>query len=337
MSTGTLETAEPISLENVLAAISSIRTIRAHFSRQTWKQPFYTSGGPRRDRLSDGRPAPGPVRRAVHADRSTGPSCCAASVTFAAAGGAGGGRPTAGHRHRRLRGGRLHGQPDRRVLRGRPRGFTLRGTKFVKLRNKISRAHRSGLDGAPRCPRSPSPRPCRRSTQGWLASKGKHTKELRVPGGGVRRRAPAAPAAVRRHDRRRAGRLHLLLTRRTARGRAGCTTCPAAVPDGPPGVMEAINARGHRDVPRRGRAVAALRLHPVHRPVAELERCPARAGGSVAGRSAAHARRVGVPGATQLAYKKKWAPHAVLPEYVAFSGRASLAGFLRVFKAANAL
>ena len=43
------------------------------------------------------------------------------------------------------------------------------------------------------------------------------------------------------------------------------------------------------------------------------------------------------PAATQLAYKLKWAPHAVLPEYVAFSGGASLTGFLQVFRAANAL
>jgi lysylphosphatidylglycerol synthetase-like protein (DUF2156 family) len=43
------------------------------------------------------------------------------------------------------------------------------------------------------------------------------------------------------------------------------------------------------------------------------------------------------PAATQLAYKEKWAPHAVIPEYVAFDGRASLYGFLQVFKAANAL
>ena len=43
------------------------------------------------------------------------------------------------------------------------------------------------------------------------------------------------------------------------------------------------------------------------------------------------------PARTQLAYKQKWAPQAVLPEYVAFSGRASLAGFLSVFKVSNAL
>jgi lysylphosphatidylglycerol synthetase-like protein (DUF2156 family) len=43
------------------------------------------------------------------------------------------------------------------------------------------------------------------------------------------------------------------------------------------------------------------------------------------------------PAATQLAYKEKWAPHAVIPEYVAFQGRASLYGFLQVFNAANAL
>jgi lysylphosphatidylglycerol synthetase-like protein (DUF2156 family) len=43
------------------------------------------------------------------------------------------------------------------------------------------------------------------------------------------------------------------------------------------------------------------------------------------------------PAQSQLTYKNKWAPQAVLPEYIAFSGRASAGGFLGVFKAANAL
>ncbi|HET8683392.1 MAG TPA: phosphatidylglycerol lysyltransferase domain-containing protein, partial [Micromonosporaceae bacterium] len=43
------------------------------------------------------------------------------------------------------------------------------------------------------------------------------------------------------------------------------------------------------------------------------------------------------PAATQLAYKLKWGPQAVIPEYIAFSARASLTGFLQVFKVSNAL
>jgi lysylphosphatidylglycerol synthetase-like protein (DUF2156 family) len=43
------------------------------------------------------------------------------------------------------------------------------------------------------------------------------------------------------------------------------------------------------------------------------------------------------PAETQLAYKAKWAPHAVIPEYVAFQGNARLSGFIHVFKAANAI
>jgi lysylphosphatidylglycerol synthetase-like protein (DUF2156 family) len=43
------------------------------------------------------------------------------------------------------------------------------------------------------------------------------------------------------------------------------------------------------------------------------------------------------PAQTQLAYKNKWAPSLVIPEYVAFQGQASLPGFVHVFRAAGAL
>ena len=43
------------------------------------------------------------------------------------------------------------------------------------------------------------------------------------------------------------------------------------------------------------------------------------------------------PAQTQLAYKEKWAPSVVLPEYVAFQGRASIPAFVHIFRACNAL
>jgi hypothetical protein len=42
------------------------------------------------------------------------------------------------------------------------------------------------------------------------------------------------------------------------------------------------------------------------------------------------------PAQTQLAYKSKWAPSVILPEYLAFHGQAQSAGLIHVFKAANA-
>jgi lysylphosphatidylglycerol synthetase-like protein (DUF2156 family) len=43
------------------------------------------------------------------------------------------------------------------------------------------------------------------------------------------------------------------------------------------------------------------------------------------------------PAQSQLAYKEKWNPQLVLPEYVAFQGRASVAGLAHIFRASNAL
>jgi hypothetical protein len=42
------------------------------------------------------------------------------------------------------------------------------------------------------------------------------------------------------------------------------------------------------------------------------------------------------PARTQLAYKQKWAPDLVLPEYLAFDGPADIGAFAHVFRAAGA-
>jgi hypothetical protein len=42
------------------------------------------------------------------------------------------------------------------------------------------------------------------------------------------------------------------------------------------------------------------------------------------------------PAKSQFAYKNKWAPHEVQPEYIAFHGPVQAAGLIHVFKASNA-
>ena len=44
-----------------------------------------------------------------------------------------------------------------------------------------------------------------------------------------------------------------------------------------------------------------------------------------------------VPAATQLAYKQKWGPHTVLPEYIAFQGRPRPGAVWRLMRTANAV
>ncbi|MFI9024009.1 bifunctional lysylphosphatidylglycerol flippase/synthetase MprF [Streptomyces sp. NPDC053560] len=214
-------------------------------------------------------------------------------------------------------------------------GFSLRGSRFVRLRNKISRARRSGLvvreaaagewDGA-----------LRELDACWLAGKGKHARPLEFlvgqhGGAGHRHRRlfvgtvdgrPAGYISYSPVYGNRSGWLHDLSRRR---------------PDGPPGVAEAINS--HAIEVFRGEGVRWL--HFGFTPFTGLGREY-----EVPGHSPAFRWLVGklwergeavYPARSQLAYKEKWAPDTVFPEYIAFRGRASLRSLTHVFRAANAL
>ncbi|MFH8976808.1 bifunctional lysylphosphatidylglycerol flippase/synthetase MprF [Streptomyces sp. NPDC017890] len=213
--------------------------------------------------------------------------------------------------------------------------FTLRGSRFVRLRNKISRARRAGLevaevlDGDARAELD-------RIDQCWLREKGRHVKELRFLVG-------QRNGSLQSHRRLFVGRidgeaagyinyspvygsrpgwLHDLSRRR---------------PDAPPGVMEALNAT----VMERLTADGAGWLHfgftpftglaPEHEPpgasrlFSRFARLLAERGDAV------------YPAASQLEYKQKWAPHAVLPEYIAFRGRPRPGAVWQLLRATNAV
>jgi lysylphosphatidylglycerol synthetase-like protein (DUF2156 family) len=213
--------------------------------------------------------------------------------------------------------------------------FTLRGRKFVKLRNKIARATRSGLSVTEVAQPEWDER-MRALDARWLASKGKHTKELEFLVGeyggqlqsarrlfvGTVDGVLAGYVSYSPAYGSRPGWLHDLSRR---------------VPDGPPGVMEAVNSVAIETFQAEGVPWLHFGFTPFTGLSAEL------APDSESRWFAWLVRQLGVrgaavyPAATQLAYKEKWAPHAVIPEYVAFQGRASIYGFLQVFNAANAL
>ncbi|HET9139823.1 DUF2156 domain-containing protein [Actinophytocola sp.] len=213
--------------------------------------------------------------------------------------------------------------------------FSLRGGRFVRLRNKVYRALRSGLTVL-EAEHAGWAAEAAALDAAWLRSKGRHAKPLEFLVG--ERGGPAQP-----HRRlfvglidgalagyisyspvygSRPGWLHDLSRRRA---------------DGPPGIMEAINKTAIDTFTAEGAGWLHFGFTPftgldpgletatASRWFAGLVRVLARHGAAV------------YPAATQLAYKNKWAPHAVLPEYVAFSGRAGLTGFLRIFQVANAL
>jgi lysylphosphatidylglycerol synthetase-like protein (DUF2156 family) len=213
--------------------------------------------------------------------------------------------------------------------------FTLRGKKFVRLRNKVARATRSGLV-VKEVAQPDWVDAMRALDKRWLASKGKHAKELRFLVGeyggeyqplrrlfiGLIDGELAGYVSYSPAYGTRPGWLHDLSRRR---------------PDGPPGVMEAINSTAIETFRSEGAAWLHFGFTPFTGLAEEFD-TDTRSGwfAWLARQLAARGAAV-YPAATQLAYKEKWAPHAVIPEYIAFQGGASVYGFLQVFNAANAL
>ncbi|MFJ5997458.1 DUF2156 domain-containing protein [Streptomyces sp. NPDC092370] len=212
--------------------------------------------------------------------------------------------------------------------------FTLRGTRFMQLRNKISRARRNGLV-VREVPAEDWQQAIAAIDEAWLGSKGGARQlEFLVGqiGGEVQahRRLfsgtidgkPVAYISYSPVYGSRAGWMHDLSRR---------------LPDDSPGLMEAINAHAIEVF----RAEGVEWLHFGFTPFTGLDAGHELDGHSPAFQWLMHALWAEgaalYPAQTQLAYKQKWAPDVVIPEYVAFDGpQASLPGFAHVFRACNA-
>ncbi|OZF42270.1 hypothetical protein CH293_26430 [Rhodococcus sp. 14-2470-1b] len=212
--------------------------------------------------------------------------------------------------------------------------FTLKGSKFMQLRNKISRATRAGLVVA-EVPYEDWRLRMHSVDSSWLKSKGKNTKPLEFLvgecGGSFQERRRLFVGVIDGElvgyisyspvYGRRSGWLHDLSRK---------------ISGGPPGIMEAIN----RQAISAFQAEAVPWLHFGFTPFTGLKEECEPVGYSkwfrwVVGQLSVRGDFV-YPSKTQLAYKHKWEPEAS-SEYIAFSDGASIIGFLNVFRAANAL
>lgn len=214
-------------------------------------------------------------------------------------------------------------------------GFTLRGTAFMQLRNKIARSVRSGLV-VKEVPLAPWYADMKELDAAWLTTKGPDAKPLeflvgqyggpyqylrRVFGGFIDGRLVGYVLYSPVYGSR-PGWMHDLSRRH---------------PDGPPGVMEAINKTAI-DV----FAKEQVRwLHFGFTPFTALAPEIQFPGYSLAfhwfmGELWEHGEAV-YPAQTQLAYKLKWAPDVILPEYVAFQHGASIPALVHIFRACNAV
>ncbi|MEU9857874.1 DUF2156 domain-containing protein [Streptomyces sp. NPDC047974] len=207
---------------------------------------------------------------------------------------------------------------------------TLRGSRFVKLRNKISRARRSGLVVREMAYAEVRERVAEVDRL-WLRAKGGHTKEIEFLVGqmggpvqhhrrlfvGLMEETPVAYISYSPAHGSRPGWLHDLSRRR---------------PDVVPGVMEAVNATAIEAFSQEG----AEWLHFGFTPFTGLDpSCELPGNSALTGklmRLLAEKGGAVYPAATQLAYKEKWAPQVILPEYLAFEGKASLGAVWRILR-----
>ncbi len=212
--------------------------------------------------------------------------------------------------------------------------FTLRGTRFMQLRNKISRAFRSGLK-VEEVDAKRNRAHLDHIDRTWLPSKGEHARQLEFLVGEI-----GGPAQTHRRlflgtiDGEAVGYISYSPV---YGGRAGWMhDLSRRVPGGSPGLMEAIN---HTAI-ETFRAEGARWLHFGFTPFTGLDETLEVPGHSPAfqwlTRFLWEQGAALYPAQSQLAYKEKRAPNAVIPEYVGFDGQASLPGLAHVFRACNA-
>jgi lysylphosphatidylglycerol synthetase-like protein (DUF2156 family) len=212
--------------------------------------------------------------------------------------------------------------------------FTLRGTRFMRMRNKISRAFRSGLT-VREVPADDMAAAIREIDTAWLGSKGADARPLEFLvgelGGPAQRHRRLFVGTI---DSRPVGYISYSPVYGT---RAGWMhDLSRRIPDGTPGLMEAINSH----VIDLFRAEGAQWLHFGFTPFTGLDPAHELPGHSASFQWLMHflweQGAALYPAQTQLAYKEKWAPQAPIPEYVAFDGPASVAAFAHIFRACNA-
>jgi lysylphosphatidylglycerol synthetase-like protein (DUF2156 family) len=206
--------------------------------------------------------------------------------------------------------------------------FSLGGKHFVSLRNKISRARRSGIVVAEvGVDVDSSPDLARRLDAvdaTWLRSKGAHVKELAFM---VGERGGAAEPMRRLFVARLGDEVLGYISFSPAYGRDGgwLHDLSRRDPEAPPGTSELMVITAVE----RFREEGARWLHFGLTPFTGLadEHVVAGAGSPIARKAVrllAERGQAIYPAADQLAYKLKWAPNLVQPEYVAFSGRVTL-------------
>jgi len=215
-------------------------------------------------------------------------------------------------------------------------GFTTRGSQFVRLRNKVNRARKAGVEvvelgvDAPRTP--DAWRELETVTKKWLIAKGKNARLLEFMIG-----EPGQPTET---DRR------VFVARQGGEPVGFVSYVPSygatpgylhdlsrRVASAPPGVMELLNVTAIQRVRDEGAPVLHFGLTPLAGLSPETDGLPGRS--RLVSWSMRFLARHGdaiYPARSQARYKEKWGPGIVTPEYFAFEGRYRLSCLWRLLQ-----
>lgn len=210
--------------------------------------------------------------------------------------------------------------------------YTLRGGRFMRTRNKISRARRLGVTVEEAGPEDPVLSELDRIDRDWLKGKGRHATELaflvgqRGGRGGAFRRT-----FVARHE----GRAVAYVTYSPVFGEqeGWLYDLTRRESGAPPGTIELIFSTAADRLREEG----CRWLHLGMTPFMGLSDEHVVPGASV-GWMRALIRQLGergqaiYPARTQEAFKLKWAPGVIEPEYVAFQGRLPLGAAVQLLR-----
>ncbi|MFI9206035.1 phosphatidylglycerol lysyltransferase domain-containing protein [Streptomyces sp. NPDC053048] len=212
--------------------------------------------------------------------------------------------------------------------------FTLAGSRYMQLRNKISRALRSGLTIV-EADYEQWAHGVREIDRLWLPIKGESARPLEYLVG-------QTGGDMQKHRRLFVGHIdgeligYVSYSPVYGSNPGWMHDLSRRRPDSPAGVMEAIN-KAAIDV-FRGEDVPWL--HFGFTPFTSLSDDREVEGHSLGFKWLMHylwENQIVYPASSQLSYKEKWNQSLVLTEYAAFTGKASIDGFVNVWRAANAM
>ncbi|MFF3634365.1 phosphatidylglycerol lysyltransferase domain-containing protein [Streptomyces sp. NPDC002250] len=214
--------------------------------------------------------------------------------------------------------------------------FTLRGKALAKVRQNVSRARREGVTVTEAPAGSLDEQALDRIDRDWLRAKGRHVKQLTFLVG--ERGGPGRPLR-RTFLARHRGAIVAYITYSPVWGeRSGWLyDLTRRSPQAPTGTVELVNLTALNRFAEEGAGWLHLGLTPfagladAHEPscasasLTRALRLVARHGGAV------------YPARTQEAFKLKWDPHTIEPEYAAFQDRVRPGAVWRLLRATGAL